>query len=167
MGNQTIINGYIEARSEHDAYNRNVIATFDFDEVAPFPNCFSPPHRGYRGSLIAFAVSLKAVEEEWPAWQQRFEALLGSLKAYGARVDFEETERSPEASDAEDAVTAIERGPSLRSARSISARWAPTASSAESTPPEKATTIGPMSTKTADRSAANAEAVREVEALVS
>ena len=63
-----------------------------FDETWPFRNVFSRPVPGYRGSFIAFADGIKAAPEDWPAWRDRFEALLAQLEALAARVNFAESE---------------------------------------------------------------------------
>lgn len=90
MGMRTTVCGYVFADSKDDSHNIQVIDSYPYDPVYPFPAAFAHPRSGYEGSTIAFAASIKATRTEWDEWRAAFERFLGQLKFTSARVTFDE-----------------------------------------------------------------------------
>lgn len=91
MGRQTIVHGYIETALNEDEYNLKVLKNFKYDKSPLiFRNIFYGPVSGYKTSMITFARSYYNIQADWNHWQDRFEELLGNLKATIAYVSVED-----------------------------------------------------------------------------
>ena len=87
MGIQTIVSGYIQTPLDEDEYNFKVIKNFKYDKSPlTFRNIFYGAIPGHKISMITFACSYYNIQADWNYWQDRFEELLGKLKALIASV---------------------------------------------------------------------------------
>jgi hypothetical protein len=95
MGHTTYIYGYIEIEDKHKQHALDVVASFDYDKVFPFRNCFSAPSIGYRSIMMSYADSCKmAGNNEWNEWAARFEQLLEKLEFSSAVTHYDPVESS-------------------------------------------------------------------------
>lgn len=86
MGAETKIYGYICLDPHRREDNNEVLNTWKFDALYPFPNIFSEIRSGYGGDMISLAGSFKSIDEEWSEWEQRFEELLMQLRGRTAQI---------------------------------------------------------------------------------
>jgi len=86
MSNITALWGYIEIRPGQEEAALSILGTYPFEEPWPFPNIYCYPEPGPRRRLIAFALKMNHLSEDWLDWRGRFEHLLGSLPAREAEI---------------------------------------------------------------------------------
>lgn len=88
MGFRSVIYGHIQTLNNGvDEPNRQALQTFDYDPTYPFPDIFHlerPPQ--YHAPSVVFGGTFKQIEDDWPAWVERFATLLSTLEAVEATV---------------------------------------------------------------------------------
>lgn len=101
MSHETIVYGIIDAgefenelgENPHHPLNVKVLETLPETDERPAltRDMFSIAARpdGFGSQIIHFAATYQALEKDWEAWLEKFEAFLGKLHWYGATVHLE------------------------------------------------------------------------------
>ena len=95
MSNETSVHGIIEVprwRGWEDALIRNMAVIDTLPDEGEWPwlvrGMFhaSPDRVSYGKCLISFAAAMKGIEEVWPEWLDKFEALLRRLRWFSVEL---------------------------------------------------------------------------------